>query len=96
MVHTKCSVILDLTCVTGTDLVYGEDNCKYLGILECDMIILKEVKEAVHKEYLAILQEILKISMSYKKHHVHRCIRHYSTMVWVWCHTLDTGGIRGT
>ena len=76
MVHTECSAILDLTCVTSNDLVYGEDNCKYLGILECDMILLKEVREAVLKEYLAILKEILKISTSYKKHHVHRCIRH--------------------
>ena len=55
MVHTECSAILDLPCVTSNDLVYGEDNCKYLGILECGMILPKEVKEAVRKEYLEIL-----------------------------------------
>ena len=24
--------------------------------------------------------------------HVHWCICHTSTLVWVWCPTLDTGG----
>ena len=52
VVHTKYGVILDLTCVTETNLVCVEDNCKYLGILECGMILPKEVKEAVRKEYL--------------------------------------------
>ena len=66
MVHTKCSVILDLTCATGTPLIQREDNYKYLGILQCDMILLKEVKDAVNKEYPARLQEILKASVSYK------------------------------
>ena len=87
MVHTKGGVIFDLVC--------AEDNCKYLIILECDMILLKEGKESVHKEYLAILQETLKESASYINNHVHRRIHHASNMVWVWCHTLDPGGTAG-
>ena len=66
VVHTKGSVIFDLPCATGTHLLCGEDNYKYLGILECNMILLTEVKEDVRKKYLAILKEILKVSVSYK------------------------------
>ena len=47
VVHTKWGVIFDSTCVTGITVLLVEDNYKYLSILECDPIILTEVKEYV-------------------------------------------------
>ena len=64
MVHTKGGVIFDSPCVTGNLLLSGGDNYRYLGILECETILPKEVKEAKRKDYLNKLQEILKASMS--------------------------------
>ena len=66
MVHTKGGVIFDSHCVTGIPLLSGEDNYKYLGILECDKILMNKVKEAVQKEYLSRLNAILKSSVSDK------------------------------
>ena len=45
VVFTKGGVIFESPCVTGIPLLLGEDNYKYLSILECDKILLKEVKE---------------------------------------------------
>ena len=52
------------------------------------MILLKEVKEAVNKEYLARLQDILKTSGSYKS--TITTIGKY-TMAVLWYPTLTTG-----
>ena len=41
-------------------------NYKYQGILECDTILMKKIKEASHKEYLARLRAILNASVSAK------------------------------
>ena len=58
VVHTKGGVIFNSPCVTGTLLLSLEDNNRYLGILECDTILLKGVKEAVRKEYLDRIQAL--------------------------------------
>ena len=57
--HTKCGVIFESPCVTENPLLLREDNYKYLGILECDMILLKEVKESVRYDFLSRLRAIL-------------------------------------
>ena len=61
--HKKNGVIFDSPCVTGTPLLSGEDNYKYLGILECDVILLKEVKEDVQNYYISRLHDIIKAWM---------------------------------
>ena len=66
MVHIRGGVIFDLTCATGTPLLCKDDNYKYLSILECDMILLKDFKEDVRKEYLTRINVILKAYASYK------------------------------
>ena len=43
VVHTKGGVIFNSPCVTETPLLSGKDDYKYLDILECDTILLKEV-----------------------------------------------------
>ena len=64
VVHIKGGVICDSPCVTGILLLSVDDNYKYLGILACDMILLKEVEVDVRKKYLARLGAILKASVS--------------------------------
>ena len=64
--HTKCGVIFESPCVTENPLLLREDNYKYLGILECDMILLKEVKESVRYDFLSRLRAILKSYVSAK------------------------------
>ena len=67
VVHRKGGVTIDSPCVTVLTLLSREDNYMYLGILECDTILLKEVTEAVRKEYLNKPQAILKAYVSDKK-----------------------------
>ena len=66
VVHRKGGVTIDSPCVTVLTLLSREDNYMYLGILECDTILMKRIKEASHKEYLARLRAILNASVSAK------------------------------
>ena len=53
VVHTAAGKIIDSPCVTDITLLSGKYNYKYLGILECDVILHSEVKVAVEKEYFS-------------------------------------------
>ena len=47
VVHTKLGNIVELDCVADIPTLSGEDNYKYLGILEYDNILHKNVKAAI-------------------------------------------------
>ena len=53
VVHTAAGKIIDSPCVTDIPLLSRKDDYKYLGILECDVILHSEVKVAVEKEYFS-------------------------------------------
>ena len=66
VVHTVAGKIIDSPCVTDIPLLSGEDNYKYLGILECDVILHSDVKVAVEKEYFSRIRSILRADLSAK------------------------------
>ena len=63
LVHTKGGVIFESPYIRRIYLLSGEIKYKYLCILECDTILLKEVNYSVRKDYLSKLLEIGKLSV---------------------------------
>ena len=66
VIHTTNGKIDNSPYVVGIPLLSSEDSYKYLGILECDNLLHKEVKAAVYKEYLKRLRAILKADLTAK------------------------------
>ena len=66
VIHTKGCIVFYSACDTEIPLLSRYYNYKYLDILDCDMIPLKQVKQDVQKYYINRLQVILKSSVSAK------------------------------
>ena len=66
VVHITKGILTNSPLVKGIPLLSSEDNYKYLGIIQCDEIIQKEVKESTKKEYLSRVRNILKSDISAK------------------------------
>ena len=49
VVHITKGILTNSPLVKGIPLLSSEDNYKYLGIIQCDEIIQKEVKESTKK-----------------------------------------------
>ena len=62
----KRGKVVDSPIVKSIPLLTGEDNYKYLGILQADKILHDEVKENARKEYFGRVRAILKKGVSAK------------------------------
>jgi hypothetical protein len=66
VVHIKKGEVIDSPVVKDTPLLTGDDNYRYLGILQADKVLHEEVKEIAKKEYLRRVRAILRKGISAK------------------------------
>ena len=66
VIHMKKGKVVDSPIVKSIPLLTGEDNYKYLGILQADKMLHDEVKENARKEYFGRVRAILKKGVSAK------------------------------
>ena len=66
VIHMERGKIVDSPCVKEIPLLSAEDNYKYLGILQANSILHKEVKEKTKKEYFKRVRSILKAEINAK------------------------------
>ena len=64
VIHIEKGKITNSPCVEGIPLLTSEDNYKYLGILQNDIIIHDKVKEKTRKEYFQRVRGILKMEVN--------------------------------
>ena len=64
VIHIEKDKIIKSPCVKGIPLLTSEDNYKYLGILQNDIIIPDKVKEKTRKEYFQRVRGILKMEVN--------------------------------
>ena len=66
VIHMKRGKVVNSPIVTGIPLLTGEENYKYLGILQADQILHEEIKDKTKKEYFGRVRLILRKGISYK------------------------------
>jgi hypothetical protein len=66
VVHLNKGKIVNSPVVKDIPLLTEEDSYKYLGILECDTVLYKEVKVVVEKAYMARVRSILRAGLTAK------------------------------
>ena len=64
VIHMKKGKVEHSPIVKGIPLLTGEDNYKYLGILQADKMLHEEVKNKTKKEYFERVRAILRKGMS--------------------------------
>ena len=66
VIHIIKGEISNTSIVKGIPLLSSEDIYKYLGLIQCDEIILDEVKTNTKKEYFSRIRNIVKADISAK------------------------------
>eukprot|EP00555_Chaetoceros_dichaeta_P006876 CAMPEP_0198254206 /NCGR_PEP_ID=MMETSP1447-20131203/4554_1 /TAXON_ID=420782 /ORGANISM="Chaetoceros dichaeta, Strain CCMP1751" /LENGTH=203 /DNA_ID=CAMNT_0043940173 /DNA_START=310 /DNA_END=921 /DNA_ORIENTATION=- len=81
-------------CVTGIPLLTNEDNYKYIGILQTDIILHDKVKEKSKDEYFKRVRGITRAGINVK--YSMKCnqdIRNAYTPIWLRNTQVDSSGI---
>ena len=64
VIHMKKGKVVNSPSVKSIPLLTGDDNYKYLGILQADTILHQEVKDNAKKEYFGRVRSILRKGVS--------------------------------